>query len=658
MSIVKHRPLIIVLALTAALVVVLLSVRFGTGSDKWFVPHPPPLTESNRFFDIGVVDANGDDWLDVYTSNHHFRQVLLLADGKGGYRDALSEWGLDQSRAFPEAELSFVAPTLSDAGVYVYWFGSNVVIRTHRAKEMGQWKGTLRLHDPLKIVKSNGFVVKLQSQSSEGSESRIDFVPQDDGQLILTPGGQGLPLVFEFVDGIAPKQIFVGRKKVSPAATSFTLAMQDRHALAWADINDDGKLDVFITRGALGGSLRALPEDVARGIKDELLVSQPDGRYADIAVGSGIEKKDCSGRHAQWVDFDGDGLLDLFVNCYDREHVPGDYPKQLYRQDATHRFHDVAKEANLAIPNQQIGSFAWVDADNAGSPDLATFQDEGVFLYRNHGGRFDRETIELRSLNGAERIGQTEGNRWFFDGKVVVADFNLDGYPDLFSASKRGNSLIVNKGGRLVVVDSTSVGLPARSSTATWVDYDNDGLPDLFTFPQGLFHQRPDHTFERTRLLEFDSDEFEAAVANWFDMDNDGKRDLLLAVARNPEFRHWWQLFKDTKGAPKGWQILLFRNVGASNHWLEVRVEGATGNRQAIGARVSVATPVGSQTQDVGSAEGAFFSQGHYRLYFGLGPHASADVVKVRWPDGREREIRNVRGDRLLVVGRDAARAQ
>jgi hypothetical protein len=652
------RPLIIVLTSTAVLAAALLGVRFGTGSDKWFVAAPAPLTESNRFFDLGVVDANGDGWLDIYTSNHHFRQALLVADGSGGYRDVLSEWRLDQSREFPEAELSFVAPAVDAAGVYVYWFGSNVVIRTHRAKELGQWKGSLRLHDPLKVVKSDGFVVKLHPQAAEGAEARIDFVAQGDGQLILTPGGQGLPLVFDFVEGVAPKQIFVGRRKVSPAATSFALAMQDRHALAWADINDDGRLDVFITRGAVGGTLRSLPEDVARGVRDELLASRPDGTYSDITVESGIEKKDCSGRHAQWVDFDGDGLLDLFVNCYDRQNVPGDYPKQLYRQHSPRRFHDVAKEANLAIPNQQLGSFAWVDADNDGLPELVAFQDEGFFLYRNHGGRFDRETIQLRSLDGAERIGQTEGNRWFFDGKIVAADFDRDGYQDLFSASGRGNALLVNRAGKLAAVDPASLGLPARSSTAAWVDYDNDGLPDLYAFPQGMFRQRPDHTFERTGLLEFDSDQYDAAVANWFDMDNDGKRDLLLAVAGNAGFRHWWQPFGDSKGAPRGWQILLFRNVGASNHWLEVKVDGAAGNRQAIGARVSVATPGGSQTQDVGSAEGAFFSQGHYRLYFGLGPHASADAVRIRWPDGLEREIRNVGSDRLLVVGRDGASGQ
>jgi hypothetical protein len=54
--------------------------------------------------------------------------------------------------------------------------------------------------------------------------------------------------------------------------------------------------------------------------------------------------------------------------------------------------------------------------------------------------------------------------------------------------------------------------------------------------------------------------------------------------------------------------------------------------------------------QDVGLNDGAFFSQGHYRLYFGLGAHPGADLLRIRWPDGMVQESRNVPGDRLQVI--------
>jgi hypothetical protein len=88
------------------------------------------------------------------------------------------------------------------------------------------------------------------------------------------------------------------------------------------------------------------------------------------------------------------------------------------------------------------------------------------------------------------------------------------------------------------------------------------------------------------------------------------------------------------------------------NHWLQVKLVGQKGNRQAIGARVTVVTPDGRQVQEVGGTDGAFFSQGHYRLYFGLGNHARADVLRIQWPDGDQQEFHDVSGDRLLTIER------
>jgi hypothetical protein len=449
-------------------------------------------------------------------------------------------------------------------------------------------------------------------------------------------------------------QVYVGLGKVSPTSTNFSFSMLDRHALAWADYNNDGLLDIFIPRGALGGALRAYPDEVVIRVKDELLVSQTPGSFVDISSQVGINKRGCSGRHARWLDFNQDGLLDLYINCYDRKNVMGTFPKQLYQQDMHGQFQDVAVEAGIGIPDQQIGSLAWIDVDNDGDVDLVTFQDEGFFLYRNLAGHFSQESILQRSLAGAERIGHTKGDQWFFDGKLTVADYDMDGDLDLFSASKRGNILLSNENGNYEPIEPTSVGLPAKSTTANWVDYDNDGLSDLYTVPQGLFKQSKGHKFESTGLLAFASDQYQAAISNWFDADNDGRQDLLLGLRENPSFKHWWE-FSPKQRRNSTYPVKAFRNVGATNHWLQIKLDGGIGNRQGIGARVTVITPDGQQVQEVGSTDGAFFSQGHYRLYFGLGAHTKADAVKIRWSDGYQQEIRDVSGDKLFVVEREHA---
>jgi hypothetical protein len=621
----------------------------NSGTSDWFVEYPPPLQETHRFFDLGIVDANGDHLLDIYTTNHHFRQVLLLADGHGGYRDVLSDWGLDQSRQFPLAELSFSAPVFDRPGLYIYWFGTQLVLRAHNIKDASRWHGSIQVNDPVEIVVNDGFHLQKQDAVSVTSETTIDFAPSRNGQLRTRPGGQGLPITFRLSESIPLENVYVGLGKVSPNNRVFSLAMRDRHAMAWADYNSDGWLDVFINRGALGGTLSAYPEALQLQLNDELLISRAEGRFSDMASEVGIQKKGCSGRHARWLDFNHDGLLDLYINCYDRGNVPGNYPKQLYQQDSQGRLNDVAVAVGLGIPDQQIGSFAWFDVDNDADVDLVTFQDEGLFLYRNNSGSFSRKPIYQRALGDAERIGNTTGNEWFYDGKVSVSDYDADGDLDLFSASKRGNVLLVNDAGTFSPAIPTSIGLPDSSITANWVDYDNDGLPDLHLVPQGLFRQREAHDFEPARLLEFPAEQYNAAVANWFDMDNDGRLDLLMALSENSVFRQWWEFSKKPRRRIT-WILKAYRNTGAENHWLQVQLVGQQGNRQAIGARVTVITPDAQQVQEVGSTDGAFFSQGHYRLYFGLGNHARADALHIQWSDGNEQKLFDVMGNRLLTI--------
>lgn len=650
----RRRIIPALLGLTV-LVGAVLGWRYASGPNPWFVEYPLPVAETYRLFDIGVVDANGDGRLDLFTSNHHFRQNLLIAQDGGRYSDVLSEWGLDQSTDFPGAELTFASPEIDKAGLYIYWLGTRLVLRAHQTGGHAQWKGVLRVHDPVDVVKNDGFQADKRESAGPVPETVLEFAVPADGLLVLNPGGQGLPINFQLVDAIPPAQVYVGRGKVSPAASSFSLAMRDRHALAWADYNDDGTLDLFANRGALGGTLRAHSEEVQRQLNDELLVSGGrSARFAERAAEVGILKRGCSGRHARWVDFNQDGRLDLYVNCQDRGHVEGRYPNQLYRQGAGRHFDDVAVENGLDVTESELVDFVWQDADLDGDMDLVTSEDDGFFLYRQDKGRFGREFIGRGVFARADdpNLKGTVDLAWFADGKLSVADFDADGDPDVFSASRMGNALLVNEKGRFAPADPPAFGLPRASLSAGWVDYDNDGRVDLHAVPQGVFRQKPDHRFEATGLLALPDDgRYRAAIASWFDLDNDGRRDVVMALSLTPDFKRWWE-FDPPKRKPDEWIVAAHRNAGPANHWLQVVLAGRDGNRQGIGARVTVTTPDGIQVQAVGDADGAFFSQGHYRLYFGLGRHAQADSVRIRWPDGAEQEFKDVTGDRLLTAER------
>ena len=127
-------------------------------------------------------------------------------------------------------------------------------------------------------------------------------------------------------------------------------------------------------------------------------------------------------------------------------------------------------------------------------------------------------------------------------------------------------------------------------------------------------------------------------IADWLDIDNDGYRDVATAVRR--------------PGGEADVDARLDLNARSGKRWLEVDLAGGPGNPQGVGARVRVKTGRRVQTGFVGEADGARFSHGHYRLYFGLNKSAIADRVTVMWSDGKRTVLRHVRSDQRLVVTR------
>lgn len=633
--------------------------RLMSGEGRWFAVDKLPMSTIPQIFDMGIVDANQDGLLDIYTSNHNYRQILWIADGHGGYRDSLSEWGLDQIKEFPGWEQSMPAPLIDKNGLYVYWVGDTINIRTHEAAQPAR----LRMHifSKVEVTRNEGF--QIEQMSSKGlnevvTETSLAVLAPKNGLLSLYIPTRGGPVSFSFDQAQPLSQIYIGSQRVAPNTHSISLSLLDRHAMVWADFNDDGQLDLFMTRGALGGSLRKFPDHVKAKVKDELLVSdQGKHQFNDITRAIGIEKKDCSGRHAKWVDFNQDGRLDLFINCLDRGNVAGSYGKQLYKQTADKRLINVAAEHGLDLPEYELIDFAWLDVDNDGDLDMVTHEDTGYYIYRNQGSKFVREFVYRAKFERSD-IPKLKGDTfdyWQFDGKMSFGDFDNDGDLDIFVASKKGNVLLINNGGKFTPVDPSSLGLPSSSVAAAWVDYDNDGKLDLHTVPEGLFHQGQKHKFESTGYLSLRPNKYQAAIINWYDRNNDGSLDVLVALEDNATLWRWWEKpfkHKDVKGKDDrfDWQILNYRNVGPVGHWLELNLVGASGNRQAIGARVTITTPQGQQTQTVGASEGAYLSQGHYRLYFGLGAGGKVDALQIHWPDGRLQELRNIKVDTLLTV--------
>lgn len=659
--------------------------RMTSGEGSYFAEMALPETELLQLYDMGMVDANGDGFLDIYTSAHNYRQNLWLSNGKGGYQDRLTAWGMDQSQSLPGAEQSEHVPVMDKAGLYIYWYSDLLNLVAHKTEGLAPLKGKLQFYNKVEIISNEGFQVSSRvSEAAAVPVTHLDFSTEGSGRLSLYVSTRGTPIAFDLDVPWARERVFLGAQgtqpktgtfhvppngyktaagAVSPACKwcqRFDLALRDRHGMAWSDYNNDGHLDVYITRGALGGTLRKFPESVRERVNDEMFVSHRPGQFADQIRQLGFSKNDCSGRHVRWVDFDQDGRLDLYINCQDRGNVAGGYPKQFYQQQANGQFVEIAAKVGLDIPNYQLIDLAWFDADGDGDQDMLTHEDQGYFLYVQQADhRFERRFIHRSEFERADVKG-LKGNTddyWQFDGKLSLADFDRDGDLDVFVASKKGNALLINAGGKFEASSPAKFGLPTASVGAAWVDYDNDGMPDLHTVPEGIFRQVKPGSFESTGLFALSANKYQAAFIHWFDQDNDGKLDVVMALQENASLWRWWEKpfrHKDVRGKDDRfrWKLLTYRNVGANGHWLQVNLRGAPGNPEAIGARVTLTTPAGRHSGVVGGNESSYFSQGHYRLYFGLGGNTKAHRIEVAWPDGLTQIFNDMPIDRHMHLSR------
>ncbi len=598
-------------------------------------------------FDLGVVDADGDGRLDLFTSNHSGVQSLLLNRGARGFEEVFSEWHLDQDPAFPGLGVVRQPVSPDQDGVYVGWRAPAVSVQSRGVAVSGH----IDLLTDVELQASQGFKVDVSSvrdATPGAATTRIAFSSTGDGYFEFVPIHHALPIAFHLDQPTDPAHVFVGPGKVAPGSDDFTMDMLDRHGMAWADYNGDSLMDVFITRGGLSGTVGESPQR----LWNQLYVQGPAGHMTDIARSVGLDLGTCPGRQVAWTDFDGDGRLDLYVICgRDASGPTTAFRNRLFRQKPDGTFEDVAAAVGLDLDSE--GKAAWVDVDQDHDQDMVWADRTGLSWFENEGNRFHRHAIESRA--GVH-----------FDALRVI-DIDQDGDPDLLAVSGEENVLLINEGGSFRAVNPSDLGLPAESLTAVWADVDDDGVEELFAVPGGLYKRRQDGHYARTGLLDFKTSRLSPfgladAHSAWVDLDNDGTRDLVVALNLVTKKRKWaelaaWLLGQSNsgEGALRGhWITEVYRNGSTSNHWLEVALKGPSGNREAIGAMVRVKASGLDRVHRVGDAESSRYSQGHYRTYFGLGQVGSIEKLSVEWPDGHVEQIRDPGIDRVITLSEEA----
>lgn len=472
----------------------------------------------------------------------------------------------------------------------------------------------------------------------------------------------------------------------------------DLYSGVWCNF-EQPKVDAKAQKLVLDDQGRPVMTETDHGQRSEILLNDGAGHFTilpDSGVGGHTETVAC----ATFLDYDRDGVLDLFVgNWYRAYGVSLEcYPDRLYRGKGDGHFEEVTEAVGLMTGREPgkadssrptFGASA-ADWNDDGWPDLlvCSYGRQWNRLWANQGdGKFVDVAPRTTFDGDAEREDRVRGEPPFrangntFDCPSI--DFDNDGDMDVFLAeithswagpSSDRSSLLVNQGAErnweFARVEDRGIARPHDELNwnqgdihAGWLDADNDGLPDLLLassdYPDRqilrVFRQTAEHRFE---------DVTTAAGIEWMngtqpsvaDFDGDGDGDIVLGTTNT---RLTAEQQKD-----RVLQLALWRNdVGQTRAWLVVRLvgKGAGGsNRGAVGARVRVTDGGVTRTRWVMSGLGHAGHQDEAGLCFGLGDTKGPVQVEIRWPDaaGTVTQLKDVLVSRAVIVeeGKDGWR--
>jgi hypothetical protein len=419
-----------------------------------------------------------------------------------------------------------------------------------------------------------------------------------------------------------------------------------------------------------------------------------DGTFTDVSEKAGV-----AGTLSRWgagccfLDYNRDGLLDLFVASYvnfAREGAPKpgqaiycnyhDIPVPcgpqgfsggtniLYRNRGDGTFQDVSEESGIARPRgasamvfvsrnwQPIGSYgmgaAAADFDNDGWPDIYVASDSAPsLLYRNnHDGTF-------REIAVPAGCALDENGVALSGMGVAVADYDGDGRMDIARTnfSEQVTTLYHNYGEAAFEDSSIKAGLGVNRKYlgfgVGFLDFDNDGWKDLFVANGHVYSQIAGKDLH---VAYKEPKVLYRNLGSGRFEDVSAKSGPAIRTANLARGCAFGDVDNDgdidiVVNNLDGPPSLLRNDGGNRNNWIMIKCVGTRSNRSAIGARVRVVSGTHSQIDEVMSGS-SYYSQNDFRLHFGLGRATKADSVEISWPSGAKESFPDLAANHLYLM--------
>jgi len=412
--------------------------------------------------------------------------------------------------------------------------------------------------------------------------------------------------------------------------------LNETKSVLWADIDNDGDQDFFITN---------------RNASNKLWLNDGGMQFTDVTSSCGISTSIITKSYgASFGDYDNDGYIDLYICNFHPSIIP--IENELYHNNGDGTFTDVTAIAGVGNGFQQSFQSTWIDIDKDGFLDLHVINDrdshQNSFYHNNGDGTFTDMAPDWGVNLSVWAMSST------------FADYDRDGDLDLYVTNTLfvGNVLLSNNmnegGGFIDVTDIEAVQVNQICWGACFIDHENDSWLDLyvasgmnaFTEYPAVFDQygvQPNAFYSSSGVSPMldistetpQAEQYSFAIAKG-DFNNDG--------------------FPDLVSHQIGEYASVISSTPNENHFLKVMPQGTSVNRDAIGAEVMVYhseglnTGVNTVNVDVVFCGDKYLSQNSRHLHFGLGTSSQIDSVVVQWPGAGVESFHGLSIDTSIVL--------